>query len=254
MSDGEEFWTKGTIGCWCVFWGILGIVSIAGGLQKGYTEVFVFGIVCIVLTSVPWVWIPALRARALEERWRREEEERQREEEQRRARLERQRKKILDLAHVTENIIQKAVRDATDTENALWLSALLIVQEDLRNLCEEFEGGDLPHRDAKARFLDLREQAELLSTPLPEEGTTEESKKGPTYYEVLGIDPSVSQEEIVKAFRGKMRQYHPDIFTNQPEWVREEAERMSKKLNEAYEELSDANKRNKYDEKMRRES
>lgn len=254
MSDGEEFWTKGTIGCWCVFWGIPGIVWLVYGSLEGNVGMAIFGVVSIVLASVPWKWIPALRARALEEQWRREEEERRREEEQRRARLERQRKKIMDLAHLTENMIQKAVRDATDTENSLWLSALLIIQEDFRNLYEEFEGGGLSHKDAKARFLDLREQAEVLSTPPPTTGTTEESKKEPTYYEVLGVDPSASQEEIKKAYRVKVKQYHPDMFTSQPEWVKEQAERMSRKLNEAYEELSDAKRRNDYDEKIRRES
>jgi len=254
MGDWQSDWEPGELGCWCAIWGIIGIGSLVYRSLGGEMWAAIFGIVCIVLASVPWKWIPALRARALEEQWRREEEERQREEERRRARLERQRKKIMSLAHLTESIIQKAVRDATDNENSLWLSALLIIQEDFHNLYEEFEGGSLSHKDAKARFLELREQAEVLSTPPPTAGTTEESKKEPTYYEVLGVDPSASQEEIKKAYRVKVKQYHPDMFTSQPEWVKEQAERMSRTLNEAYEELSDAKRRNDYDEKIRRES
>ena len=74
------------------------------------------------------------------------------------------------------------------------------------------------------------------------------------YYRILGVDPEASEDEIKKAYRVKVKQYHPDMFTSQPEWVRKEAERVSKKLNEAYEELGDAKRRNDYDEKIRRES
>jgi len=254
MGDSHGEWEPAELGCLSALFGIPGIALIVVSALEGDVVAAIIGSVLIFVASHPWKWIPALRARALEEQWRREEEERQREEERRRARLERQLKKIMSLAHLTESIIQKAVRDATDNENSLWLSALLIIQEDFHNLYEEFEGGSLSHKDAKARFLELREQAEVLSTPPPTAGTTEESKKEPTYYEVLGVDPSASQEEIKKAYRVKVKQYHPDMFTSQPEWVKEQAERMSRTLNEAYEELSDAKRRNDYDEKIRRES
>ena len=61
------------------------------------------------------------------------------------------------------------------------------------------------------------------------------------YYEVLGVQRTASQEEIKKAFRKLARQYHPDI-NREPG-----AEATFKEINEAYEVLSDADKRAMYD-------
>ncbi len=64
------------------------------------------------------------------------------------------------------------------------------------------------------------------------------------YYEVLGVDKNASQDEIKKAFRKKARQYHPDLNRDNPK----EAEAKFKECNEAYEVLSDEQKRATYDQ------
>lgn len=76
-----------------------------------------------------------------------------------------------------------------------------------------------------------------------------ESRVKETYYDILRVSRNATQDEIKRAYHDKIKEYHPDIFMNQPEWVRKQAEQMSKKLNEAYEVLSDPNKREEYDDR-----
>jgi molecular chaperone DnaJ len=62
------------------------------------------------------------------------------------------------------------------------------------------------------------------------------------YYEVLGIGREASETEIKKAFRGLARELHPDVNDHDPE-----AEEKFKAAAEAYEVLSDAERRRTYD-------
>ncbi len=63
------------------------------------------------------------------------------------------------------------------------------------------------------------------------------------YYNTLGVKRTSSEKEIKSAFRKLARKYHPDLNPND-----REAEAKFKELNEAYEVLSDAEKRKKYDQ------
>ena len=63
------------------------------------------------------------------------------------------------------------------------------------------------------------------------------------YYEVLGVDRGASDDEIKKAYRKKAKQYHPDLNPDNPE-----AEALFKEANEAYEVLSDPQKKSRYDQ------
>jgi molecular chaperone DnaJ len=61
------------------------------------------------------------------------------------------------------------------------------------------------------------------------------------YYEVLEVSEDASQEEIKKAYRKKAKKYHPDSNSDEAD------EEKFKKINKAYDVLSDEEKRKKYD-------
>src|SRR3989440_5046999 len=62
------------------------------------------------------------------------------------------------------------------------------------------------------------------------------------YYKVLGVSKNASADEIKRTFRKLARKYHPDVNPGD-----KKAEEKFKEINEAYEVLSDTDKRRKYD-------
>jgi len=66
------------------------------------------------------------------------------------------------------------------------------------------------------------------------------------YYKTLGVEKSASPEDIKKAYRKLVRQYHPDVSKH------EDATEKTKEINEAYDVLGDAEKRAAYDDLGRR--
>src|SRR5437870_13065650 len=63
------------------------------------------------------------------------------------------------------------------------------------------------------------------------------------YYETLGVSKTATEDEIRSAFRKLARKYHPDVAKD-----KKAAEEKFKRINEAYEVLSDPDKRKKYDQ------
>lgn len=66
------------------------------------------------------------------------------------------------------------------------------------------------------------------------------------YYEILGIQPTATPEEIRKAYREKMKENHPDIHQDSDTYTE-----RAKLINEAYSTLKDPEKRKQYDRKVK---
>lgn len=67
------------------------------------------------------------------------------------------------------------------------------------------------------------------------------------YYDILEVSPKASKEIIDKAYKTLAKKYHPDANSeDKKEW----AEEKFKKINEAYEVISDEEKRAEYDRKL----
>ncbi|WHZ29591.1 MAG: Chaperone protein DnaJ [Nitrospira sp.] len=65
------------------------------------------------------------------------------------------------------------------------------------------------------------------------------------YYEILGVDRNVSDDDLKKAYRKLARQHHPDLHAGDQQ--KKSAEEKFKEINEAYETLSDQERRKRYD-------
>ena len=68
-----------------------------------------------------------------------------------------------------------------------------------------------------------------------------------TLYDILEVSRKASKEVIDKAYKTLAKKYHPDLQTSEN---REYAEKMMKKINDAYDILSNEEKRNEYDRKL----
>ena len=166
--------------------------------------------------------------------------------ERERARLKEEKNEIVNLVHQTQNIIEKAILDATNNGDSLWLSALLILQEDSHVLSQEFKNDRISYFDTKAKLVDLKEKAEVLSSPPPKEQTVGDIPGEPDYYQVLGIRRDASTEQIKDIYRKLAFIYHPDTGKS----LGVDGDQRFRQIQEAYETLSDPIKRGEYDRKI----
>jgi DnaJ-domain-containing protein 1 len=209
-----------------------------------------------------------------EERRRSAEREKQEEEERSRAERERQRKlKTIHIANAmrkTETVLNYVLNFASDPEmvgaarNGLlalqqMAGALLQPDADLdaadaqadqlfdlaSQLAEAQRRGNAGARGSAGGSDEGRRSAGSSANHEEQRGESGDSK---SYYLVLGVKPNAAAEEIKKAYRAKVQQYHPDLFAHEDhEWVRQEAAEMTEKINEAWDILGNPARRRDYD-------
>jgi len=63
-------------------------------------------------------------------------------------------------------------------------------------------------------------------------------QRQPPWYDVLGVSPDATQEQIVSAYRARMSEYHPDKVANLGPDIRALAEQKAKEINAAYAEAT----------------
>lgn len=63
------------------------------------------------------------------------------------------------------------------------------------------------------------------------------------YYKILGVDKNIPQSEVQAAYRKRVKKFHPDLHPDDPK-----AKAKFQALNEAYEVISDPEKRKRYDQ------
>jgi DnaJ-domain-containing protein 1 len=117
--------------------------------------------------------------------------------------------------------------------------------------------GDLGqvHRRLKAIAEELRNLKFSDPQPTPAaDAPREAAAEEPTWYEVLKVDPSATEGEIRSAYRRLLKQYHPDLHNASAfGWVKAEADRMSRRIGQAYDVLSSPDRRQAYDRQLARE-
>lgn len=72
------------------------------------------------------------------------------------------------------------------------------------------------------------------------------SSQAQDFYAILGLSPNVSMADIKRAYRDHVRRYHPDRLANALPAVQAAGEEQTKKINGAYEVLSDQTRRAQY--------
>jgi DnaJ-class molecular chaperone len=79
-----------------------------------------------------------------------------------------------------------------------------------------------------------------------------QDKKFNDWYEILGVDPEATKEDIKKKYRDLAKKYHPDKTGQEDSVQKEDLEKKMRDINEAWEVLRDEEKRKQFDEERKK--
>lgn len=143
--------------------------------------------------------------------------------------------RLKDWPAVLKDVGQATYRNHGLVQPYLFRAQALQALDRLDDAVKELEGLLSWHREQSV-FDKLQEAKFLLR-----------KKKRSNYYELLGVPSVASQLEIKKAYRERAGEWHPDKKGHLDEAARKNAEEMFKRIGEAYEVLTDAQKKEYYD-------
>ena len=124
---------------------------------------------------------------------------------------------------------------------------LLFIQQTLRSLRFYVRA----RTSQRAEEQQQRRQQQSKQQERQQPGSSRTSAVGQNYYELLGISPKATVSEIRKAYHEKLKEYHPDRHQNAEfDWIRKQAESMTRLLGEAYEVLVHEEQRKRYDQQQ----
>jgi len=110
--------------------------------------------------------------------------------------------------------------------------------------------------DKKERLQQIMEELKIISEAdtfddaqpsAPASDDDDDDDEDETFYDILEIDKSATQQEIRAAWLDLAKKYHPDGYEHLAKDLRDQAEERFKKIKEAYDTLSDPQKRKDYD-------
>lgn len=165
------------------------------------------------------------------------------------------RKVVADLGAKTEDMIRRTrALDAKREYTAL----LMEMEAELNALLRRLDDPTTELGKLHQRLKDMQSKLKALKFQRPqadrEENTGKPVKKEAqlTYYDLLKVTPSASVDEIKTSYHKLLKQYHPDLHNRSEfDWVKQEADRMSKKISEAYDVLGNKDSRAKYDVELK---
>ena len=157
-----------------------------------------------------------------------------------------QREQVQRMLAKTEEMVHRCRRSDRRREHTAYL---LEVEAELSTLFRRVKDGMAHLGQTKGRLGEIQSQLNGLNffEKSAAEGSRDETEEV-NHYQLLNVPIGANESEIKTAYHKLIKLYHPDRHTNSEfNWVREEAERMSRKLSEAYHVLSDGHQRAQYD-------